>query len=141
MVFRSSLIYSLRMHLLHKSLVAAIAILGFQLAHAEWKIIGTFPAGTYYIDSGTIEKSGSLREFWSMLDYNGVQKSARGANYSSTRTHMQVDCKKQSIRFLQFSMHSGHMLSGEVIDQQGVMREWQSIPPDTPLVSYMKAVC
>jgi len=28
-----------------------------------------------------------------------------------------------------------------VIDQQGVMREWQSIPPDTPLVSYQKAVC
>ena len=141
MVFRSSLIYSLRMHLLHKSLVAAMALLGFQLAHAEWKIIGTFPAGTYYIDTSTIEKSGVMRDFWTMLDYPSVQKSARGVSYLSTRTHMQLDCKKQSVRILQFSMHTGRMLSGELIDQQGVMREWQSIPPDTPLVSYLKAVC
>ena len=129
------------MHLLHKSLAVAIALLGFQAAHADWKIIGTFPAGTYYIDSDTIEKNGAMRDFWSMLDYPTVQKSARGVSYLSTRTHMQLDCKKQSVRILQFSMHTGRMLSGELIDQQGVMREWQSIPPDTPLVSYHKAVC
>ena len=141
MVFGSSLIYSLRMHLLHKSLVVAIALLGVQVARADWKMIGTFPAGTYYIEASTVEKTGSLRDFWTMLDYPSPQKSARGVNFLSTRTHMQLDCKKQSVRVLQFSMHTGHMLSGELIDQQGVMREWQSIPPDTPLVSYLKAVC
>jgi hypothetical protein len=141
MVFGSSLIYSLPMHLLHKSLVVAIALLGFQAAHAEWRTIGTFPAGTYYIESSTVEKTGSLRDFWTMLDYPTMQKSARGVSYLSTRTHMQLDCKKQSVRILQFSMHTGRMLSGELIDQQGVMREWQSIPPDTPLVSYLNAVC
>ena len=104
-------------------------------------MIGTFPAGTYYIEASTVEKTGSLRDFWTMLDYPSPQKSARGVNFLSTRTHMQLDCKKQSVRVLQFSMHTGHMLSGELIDQQGVMREWQSIPPDTPLVSYLKAVC
>lgn len=141
MVFSSSLIYSLPMHLLHKSLVVAIALLGLQAAHADWKLIGTFPAGTYYIEANTVERNGPLRDFWTMLDYPSVQKSARGASFLSTRTHMQLDCKKQSVRVLQFSMHTGRMLSGELIDQQGVMREWQSIPPDTPLVSYLKAVC
>lgn len=141
MVFSSRLIYSLRMHLLHKSLVAAIAMVGAQLAHADWKLIGTFPAGSYYIQANTVERNGPLRDFWTMLDYPSVQKSARGASFLSTRTHMQLDCKKQSVRVLQFSMHTGNMLAGELIDQQGVMREWQSIPPDTPLVSYMKAVC
>jgi hypothetical protein len=129
------------MHLLHKSLVAAMAVLGLQAAHADWKLIGTFPAGTYYIEANTVERNGQLRDFWTMLDYPSVQKSARGASFLSTRTHMQLDCKKQSVRVLQFSMHTGRMLSGELIDQQGVMREWQSIPPDTPLVSYLKAVC
>jgi len=142
MVFGSSLIYSLRMHLSHKSLAVAMILLGFQSAHAEWKMIGTYPAGTYYIEANTVEKSGAgLRDFWTMLDYPTAQKSARGVSYLSTRTHMQLDCKKQSVRILQFSMHTGRMLSGELIDQQGVMREWQSIPPDTPLVTYMKAVC
>ncbi len=118
-----------------------MAVLGLQAAHADWKMIGTFPAGTYYIEANTVERNGPLRDFWTMLDYPSVQKSARGASFLSTRTHMQLDCKKQSVRVLQFSMHTGRMLSGELIDQQGVMREWQSIPPDTPLVSYLKAVC
>jgi hypothetical protein len=33
------------------------------------------------------------------------------------------------------------MLTGEIIDSQGVMREWQTIPPDTPLVNLYQHVC
>ena len=141
MAFLSRLIYSLRMHLLHKSLAVAIAVLGMQTAHAAWKLIGNFPAGNYYIEANTLEKTGVMREFWTLLDYPTPQKSARGVMYLSTRTHMQLDCKKQSVRILQFSMHAGRMLSGDLIDQQGVMREWQSIPPDTPLVKISQMVC
>ena len=129
------------MHLLHKSLIVAIALLGLQSAHAEWKIIGNFPAGDYYIESDNIEKKGPIRDFWTMLDYPTAQKSARGASYLSTRTHMQLDCKKQSVLILQFSMHAGRKLTGDVLDQQGVMRDWQSIPPDTPLEKLHKVVC
>jgi hypothetical protein len=141
MAFLSKLIYSLLMHSLHKSLFLAMALLGLQSAHADWKLIGNFPAGTYYIEANTLEKTGVMREFWTMLDYPTAQKSARGVMYLSTRTHMQLDCKKQSVRILQFSMHAGRMLSGDLIDQQGVMREWQSIPPDTPLVKISQMVC
>jgi len=129
------------MHLLHKSLFLAIAMFTLQPAHADWKLIGNFPAGNYYIEANTLEKTGVMREFWTMLDYPTAQKSARGVMYLSTRTHMQLDCKKQSVRILQFSMHAGRMLSGDLIDQQGVMREWQSIPPDTPLVKISQMVC
>ena len=45
------------------------------------------------------------------------------------------------VHILQFSMHSGPMLTGEIVDSQGVMREWQTIPPDTPLVALFKFVC
>jgi hypothetical protein len=54
---------------------------------------------------------------------------------------MEMDCRKEMVHMLQFSMHSGPMLTGEVIDTQGVMREWQSIPPDTPLVPLFQFVC
>jgi hypothetical protein len=33
------------------------------------------------------------------------------------------------------------MLSGEVVDTQGVLRDWQSIPPDTPLQKLHQVVC
>jgi hypothetical protein len=105
-VFLTRLIYSLLMHLLHKTFAVAIALLGFQSAHADWKIIGTFPAGTYYIEANTLQKNGVIRDFWTMLDYPVVQKSSRGATYLSTRSHMQMDCKNQTVHILQFSMHS-----------------------------------
>jgi hypothetical protein len=54
---------------------------------------------------------------------------------------MDIDCRQKTVLILSFSMHSGPMLAGEVIDTQGVMRDRQSIPPDTPLEKLHKLVC
>jgi hypothetical protein len=110
-------------------------------AHAEWQKVVTFDSGTIYVDDASTKKAGYVRTFWSLLDYKTTQKSQRGAYYSSTRTNMEIDCRKQMVHILQFSMHSGPMLTGEIIDSQGVMREWQTIPPDTPLVNLYQHVC
>jgi hypothetical protein len=85
--------------------------------------------------------NGPIRSFWSLLDYRTPQKAQRGAFFVSTRTHMEMDCRKEMVHILQFSMHSGPMLTGEIVDSQGVMREWQTIPPDTPLVALYKFIC
>jgi len=111
------------------------------IAHAEWQKVTTTDSGIIYVDDGTIKRNGSIRSFWSLLDYRTPQKAQRGAFYVSTRTHMEMDCRKEMVHILQFSMHSGPMLTGEIIDSQGVMREWQTIPPDTPLVTLFKFVC
>jgi hypothetical protein len=110
-------------------------------AHAEWQRVTTTDSGIIYVDDGTIKRTGSVRSFWSLLDYKTPQKAQRGAYFVSTRTHMEMDCRKELVHILQFSMHSGPMLTGEIVDSQGVMREWQTIPPDTPLVALFKFVC
>jgi hypothetical protein len=110
-------------------------------AHAEWQKVVTYDSGTIYVDDATTKKAGYVRMFWSLLDYKTPQKAQRGAYFSSTRTNMEIDCRKQMVHILQFSMHSGPMLTGEIIDSQGVMREWQTIPPDTPLVNLYQHVC
>ena len=110
-------------------------------AHAEWQKVTTTDSGIIYVDDGTIKRNGPIRSFWSLLDYRTPQKAQRGAYFVSTRTHMEMDCRKEMVHILQFSMHSGPMLTGEIVDSQGVMREWQTIPPDTPLVSLFKFVC
>ena len=124
--------------LLTSSLVLLFAS---QTAHAEWQKVLTYDSGTVYIDDANIKKAGYVRSFWSLLDYKTPQKAQRGAYFVSTRTHMEMDCRKEMVHILQFSMHSGPMLTGEIIDSQGVMREWQTIPPDTPLVPLFKYVC
>jgi hypothetical protein len=125
--------------------VALAACLLFLLsplaAQAEWQKVTTTDSGIIYVDDGTIKRNGPIRSFWSLLDYRTPQKAQRGAFFVSTRTHMEMDCRKEMVHILQFSMHSGPMLTGEIIDSQGVMREWQTIPPDTPLVALYKFIC
>ena len=123
------------------ALLAMLALLAPFAAQAEWQRVTTTDSGTIYIDDGSIKRNGAIRSFWSLLDYRSPQKTQRGAFYVSTRTHMEMDCRKEMVHILQFSMHTGPMLTGEIIDTQGVMREWQSIPPDTPLVSVYRFVC
>jgi len=122
-------------------LVAVLTLLVPFAAQAEWQKVVTTDSGTIYIDDASIKRTGPIRSFWSLLDYKTPQKAQRGAFYVSTRTHMEMDCRKEMVHMLQFSMHTGPMLTGEIIDTQGVMREWQSIPPDTPLVNVYRFVC
>jgi hypothetical protein len=124
------------------ALVTSLLLLfASQTAHAEWQKVLNYDTGTVYIDTANIKKVGYVRSFWSLLDYKSPQKAQRGAYFVSTRTHMEMDCRKSTVHILQFSMHSGPMLTGEIIDSQGVMREWQTIPPDTPLVPLFNFVC
>jgi len=118
-----------------------LVLLASKPAFAEWQRVTTTDSGIIYVDDGTIKRNGSIRSFWSLLDYRTPQKAQRGAYFVSTRTHMEMDCRKELVHILQFSMHSGPMLTGEIIDSQGVMREWQTIPPDTPLVALYKFIC
>jgi hypothetical protein len=110
-------------------------------ARADWTKFDSVETGTYYLDLDTVKKSGYIRSFWSNLDYRLTQKSSRGMHYQSTRTHMEIDCRQKTVHILSFSMHAGPMLGGEVIDTQGIMRDWQSIPPDTPLEKLHRVVC
>ncbi len=110
-------------------------------ARADWTKFDSVDTGTYYLDLDTVKKSGYIRSFWSILDYRLPQKTSRGMHYQSTRTHMEIDCRQKTVHILSFSMHAGPMLGGEVIDTQGIMRDRQSIPPDTPLEKLYRVVC
>jgi hypothetical protein len=123
------------------SLLLAFAMSISSGVRADWVKVDSYDAGTYYINSDEVKKSGYMRSFWSVLDYKLPQKTSRGLAYQSTRTHMEIECRQKTVHFLSFSMHSGPMLTGQVVDTQGVMRDWQSIPPDTPLEKLHRLVC
>lgn len=122
-------------------MLVLLGLLASGRAQADWTKFDSVETGTYYLDLDTVKKSGYIRSFWSILDYRLPQKTSRGMHYQSTRTHMEIDCRQKTVHILSFSMHAGPMLAGEVIDTQGIMRDWQSIPPDTPLEKLHRAVC
>lgn len=118
-----------------------IALTISSVVRADWIKVDSYDAGTYYINTDEVKKTGYIRSFWSVLDYKSPQKTSRGLAYQSTRTHMEIECRQKTVHILSFSMHGGPMLTGQVIETQGVMRDWQSIPPDTPLEKLHRLVC
>ena len=123
------------------SCCAALAAVSGTSALAEMKSLGSSGSATYYVDTASVKRDGNIRTLWSVMDYKSPQTTQRGAKYLSTRTNMEINCKNQTVLMRQFSMHSGPMASGEVLDTQGVWRDAQSVPPGTPLFTIMKFVC
>ena len=76
------------------SLLLAFAMSISSGVQADWVKVDSYDAGTYYINSDEVKKSGYMRSFWSVLDYKLPQKTSRGLAYQSTRTHMEIDIAK-----------------------------------------------
>lgn len=123
------------------ALWAACLALPAIVAHAEMKAVDVSEKAVIYVDTSTLRRAGDVRTFWSIMDYKTPQTTSRGAAYNSTRTNMEINCKDQTVYMRQFSMHSGPMTKGEVLDTQGIMRDAQAIPQGTPIFNLMKFVC
>jgi hypothetical protein len=121
--------------------LAGLTVTHAPLAVADMKAIGSSDNAVYYVDTDTLKRTGDVRTFWSIMDYKKTQTTSRGASYLSTRTNMEINCKDQTVLMRQFSMHSGAMAKGDVLDTQGILRDAQAIPPGTPLFNIMRAVC
>jgi hypothetical protein len=108
---------------------------------AEWMAVGLYEQGTFYIDKESITRTGSQRKVWTMLDYRQPQKNSQGKSYRSTRSLLAFDCDQQRVQTQSLSLHAGANLRGEVLTSEGVIREWQPVPAQTPIALIMANVC
>ena len=108
---------------------------------ADWAAVGLFEQGTFYIDRDSIAREGETRKVWTMLDYRQPRQKSSGPTYRSTRTLMHIQCKTHQFKALSLSYHAGTRGSGDVISSEGVIQEWQPIPPDTVLAKMAWTVC
>lgn len=110
-------------------------------AQARLETMGLFPIGVFYIDSASVVREGGYRKLLSALDYRETQSSSQGKAFLSTRSQLHIDCKKELVRTLHLTMFAGQMLSGAVVDSEGILQEWQLIPSDTPMRRIWHRVC
>jgi len=57
------------------------------------------------------------------------------------RAQAQINCKSQMARLVHMSYYSGAMLSGRPVQQQGLLRDWHEIEPDSPMARIARRVC
>ena len=120
------------------------AVLGMGVAPAiaaDWAALGLFDQGTFYIDRDHVTREGETRKVWTMLDYRQPKTNSHGQPYRSTRSLMQIQCKTQQVKTLSLAFYKGTRGSGDVLSSEGVIQEWQPIPPDSVLAKMAWTVC
>jgi hypothetical protein len=103
--------------------------------------MGLYPQGVFYIDTASVVREGDYRKVLSTLDYRQAQSSSQGKPFLSTRSQLHIDCKKELVRTLHLTMFAGAMLSGAVVESEGILNEWQLIPPETPMRRIWNRLC
>jgi hypothetical protein len=123
-------------------LTAAVLGAGLLPANAaDWAAVGLFEQGTFYIDRDSIAREGETRKVWTMLDYRQPKTNSHGQAYRSTRSLQQIQCKTQQVKTLSLAFYKGTRGSGDVLSSEGVIQEWQPIPPDSVLAKMAWTVC
>ena len=111
-------------------------------AHAaDWAAVGLFDQGTFYIDRDSIARESETRKVWTMLDYRQPKTNSHGQAYRSTRSLMHIQCKAQQVKTLSLAFYTGTRGSGNVLSSEGVIQDWQPIPPDSVLAKMAWTVC
>ena len=122
----------------------AICVLGAvtgPVRAADWAALGLFDQGTFYIDRDTIVREGETRKVWTMLDYRQPKSNSHGLPYRSTRSLVQIQCKTQQVKTLSLAFFKGTRGSGDVLSSEGVIQDWQPIPPNSVLAKMAWTVC
>ena len=123
-------------------LTAAVLGAGLSPANAaDWAAVGLFDQGTFYIDRDSIAREGETRKVWTMLDYRQPKTNSHGQAYRSTRSLQQIQCKTQQVKTLSLAFYKGTRGAGDVLSSEGVIQEWQPIPPDSVLAKMAWTVC
>ena len=125
-----------------KSLLCGLSLVLVNLSWAsDWVSVGMSDAVVYGIDRASIEKEGHTRRVWSMLDYRQPQKNSLGKTFLSSRMLMEIDCQQKLGRSRSLAIYSGAHLTGELLTNEGVIADWQPVPPSSPVFTIMRHVC
>lgn len=118
-----------------------LLVLASGSVHAEWSRVGNFDNGYFYIDRDTLSIKDGVREVWSLMDYRYTQMDSNKKIFRSSRSMLQLNCPEKKARIIHMSFFSGQMLRGNEISKMGMLKDWEPVPPDTPIRRILETVC
>jgi len=124
-----------------KKIWLGMLLLVCNMAYAEWTSVGRFDNGNFYIDKQSMVRKGDQREIWTLMDYRFVQMDGNKNIYRSSRSMMQIHCVEKKARIIHMSFFSGSMLRGNEVGKMGTLKEWEPVPPDTPIYRILEVTC
>lgn len=122
-----------------KVLLMAAAIVAAAPAFAEWVPVVETEDGrsAYYMDMSTVQRSGSLRRVWVVMNLETPEPSG----IKSYKALEEYDCSERKSRPLQVQGYAGPMGSGSAIGPFSGAMNWLYHGPESIGLAMTQAVC
>lgn len=109
-------------------------------AIAEWVELDRSEIQTSYANPSTIDISGSKIKLWLLSNYKTPHKYD-GKSFFSIQSQNEYDCNEAQFRMLEYSLLSGKMGAGEVIQHNTNVNKWQQISKGSVDEIFWNAAC
>lgn len=108
--------------MIYRKVVLMLALgLACSSASAAWTKVTANDEATTYADVTTINKVGDIAK---MSDLVEIKNPRAGVKYSSIKSLHEYDCKLNKSRVVAYSMYSGSMAGGKVVDSSSRVHDW-----------------
>ena len=122
------------------ALALAFAALSCNSA-AEWVMVYDHDEYIAYADPATVTREGDLAQMSDLIDLKSPQSSPYGKQHASSTAHSEFDCQNPRIRTIAFSLHSGQMGDGDIVETVAESNRWLQVAPGTLLNVLWKFAC
>ena len=108
---------------------------------AQWQQVVTDVQSTYYLDSASIQRQGTVRTFWSLRDYKTMQSTYDGKAYQSALVKIELDCSSQEATALEITYFTGKMLGGDKVQRESNFHNPQPVQDNAPIGRFAQKLC
>jgi len=96
-------------------------------AMAEWVRVDSNDKVTVYADPSTSRKKLYIVRVSSLFDFKAEHTSSDGKTYQSIMRETDFNCRENLQRMVSFSIHSGKMAKGKVLNNGSDPQDWQPV--------------
>jgi len=108
--------------MIYRKVVLMLALgLACSSASAAWTKVTANVEATTYAEVSTINKVGDIAKMSDLVD---IKVPRAGVKYSSIKSLHEYDCKLNKSRVVTYSMYSGSMAGGKIVDSSSRIHDW-----------------
>ncbi|MDO8597364.1 MAG: hypothetical protein Q7R45_12170, partial [Sulfuricaulis sp.] len=108
---------------------------------AEWVMVYDNDEYIAYADPATVFRDGNLVQMSDLIDLKSPRSSPYGHQHASSTAHSEFDCQNARIRTIAFSLHSGQMGGGDLVETVAESNRWLPVAPGTFLDVLWQLAC
>ena len=108
--------------MIYRKVVLILALgLACSPVSAAWTKVTANVEATTYAEVSTINKVGDIAKMSDLVD---IKVPRAGVKYSSIKSLHEYDCKLNKSRVVTYSMYSGSMAGGKIVDSSSRIHDW-----------------